>query len=828
MTDAAKSSAILVALAMGDPSLFCPGFAATLNNGAASRSGFVEFEGMATATQKHRMIAVNSVLGEDALLLGRMTVTEHMGRLFECELELFSEKTDIKLADVLGTNMTVRLELPYKQGTRYFNGLVTRFSYIGTRGLRYGAYRATLSPWLWFLTRTADCRIFQNKKVPDIIKDVFREQGFTDFKDALSGSYREWEYCVQYRETDFNFVCRLMEQEGIYCFFKHENGKHILVLADNYGSHEKFPKYETVPYFPPDTHDHRERDHLYEWHVVQNVQPGVYALNDYDFTAPRKNLRSVLNKPKNHALANMEIYDYPGEYTDPGDGSSYSKIRLEELLAQHEVARGEGNAAGLAAGYLFSLSNCSREDQNREYLIVSAVHQLESDEFESFLEGGISGKPHRSEITAIEAKQQYRAPRVTPKPVVQGPQTATVVGPGGEEIYTDQYGRVKCQFHWDRYGQADENSSCWIRVSQMWAGKQWGAMNIPRIGQEVIVDFLEGDPDQPIITGRVYNGINMPPYGLPAKATMSTLKSNSSKGGNGFNEIRLEDAKDSEQMFIHAQRNQDIRVKKDTFEWIGNERHLIVKADQLEKVEGNQHLTVNGDQKAKVDGTASLKIGGDQKEEISGDQHLKVGSRQNIKAGGTISVDAGMDLQQKAGMKCAVDAGMEVHIKGGMNVVIEAGVSLTIKVGGNFININPGGVFIQGTFVMINSGGAAGSGAGCSPAAPSPPAPPTAPQEAATAESGQVSDAQAGAQAQQQSQSLDSASVGDIELLDDGLPAGSGSSAAPPPGTSSPPPSPQAQQQAAQARAAQNASDSGKPAYQPPPAPPRGGRTTND
>jgi type VI secretion system secreted protein VgrG len=782
---------------------------------------------MAT-TQKHRIIAVECTLGADVLLFGRMTANERIGRLFEYELELFSEKTTIKLADILGTNMTVRMQLPHQQGVRYFNGMVTRFSYAGTRGLRYGAYRATLSPWLWFLTRTADCRIFQNQKVPDIIKQVFQEQGFTDFKDALSGSYRQWDYCVQYRETDFNFISRLMEQEGIYYYFKHENGKHLLVLADGYSSHEKFPRYETVPYFPPDSHDHRERDHLYEWRVDQQVQPGAFALNDYDFTAPRKSLRSVLQKPKSHPLAGFEIYDYPGAYVDPGDGSNYSRIRLEELLAQHETAEGVGNAAGLAAGYLFSLSNCPRDDQNREYLIVSAVHHMESDEYESFSGGAISGKPYLGQISAIEAKQPYRAPRLTPKPVVQGPQTAVVVGPKGEEIYTDQYGRVKCQFHWDRYGQADENSSCWIRVSQLWAGKQWGAMNIPRIGQEVIVDFLEGDPDQPIITGRVYNGINMPPYGLPAKATTSTLKSNSSKGGAGFNEIRLDDTKGQEQLFVHAERNQDTRVKLDAFEWIGNERHLIVKVDQFEQVESNQHLQVKSDQKAKVGGNASLKIGGDQKEEIGGDQHLKIGSRQNIKAGGTISINAGMDLQQKVGMKHAVDAGMEIHLKGGMNVVIEAGASLTIKVGGNFININPGGVFIQGTLVMINSGGAAGSGAGCSPAAPSPPDAPTAPKEAANAESGQVSDAQAGPKAQQKSQRLDSSTVDNVELLDDGLPKGAGATA---PATTAQP-APPDQQQAAQAQAAQNASDSGKPFYQPPPdqnqskAPPSTAKTT--
>lgn len=674
---------------------------------------------MATATQKHRMIAVNSVLGEDALLFGRMTVTEHMGQLFECELELFSEKTDIKLADVLGTNMTIRLELPYQQGTRYFNGLVTRFSYIGTRGLRYGAYRATLNPWLWFLTRTADCRIFQNKKVPDIIKDVFREQGFTDFKDALSGNYREWEYCVQYRETDCNFVCRLMEQEGMYCFFTHENGKHVLVLADGYSSHEKFPKYETVPYFPPDTHDHRERDHLYEWHVVQNVQPGIYALNDYDFTAPRKNLYSMLKKPKSHTLASFEIYDYPGEYVEPGDGNNYSKIRLEELLAQHEVARGEGNAAGLAVGYLFSLSNCSREDQNREYLIVSAVHQIESDEFESFLEGGISGKPYRGEIAVIEAKQQYRAPRVTPKPVVQGPQTAVVVGPKGEEIYTDQYGRVKVQFHWDREGKRDENSSCWMRVSQVWAGKQWGAIHIPRIGQEVIVDFLEGDPDQPIVTGRVYNGASMPPYGLPDNRTLSGIKSRSSKEGGApnFNEIRFEDKKGQEQIVVHAERNMDEYVENDFMGQVDGNKHLHIKKDQVEKIEGNMLLAV-GKGSNSSGGNLDVVIEKNKKELIEASSHLHVSGARKEKIDGDQSLTVGMNQQENVGMKHALDAGQEIHLKAGMKVIIEAGLQLTIQGAGGFIDIGPAGITIQGILVKINSGGAPGQGSGSNPDTP--------------------------------------------------------------------------------------------------------------
>ncbi len=308
-------------------------------------------------------------------------------------------------------------------------------------------------------------------------------------------------------------------------------------------------------------------------------------------------------------------------------------------------------------------------------------------------------------LSAIDAQVPYRPPSLTTKPVVQGPQTAIVVGKSGEEIWTDKYGRVKIQFHWDRYGKADETSSCWVRVAQVWAGKGWGGMMIPRIGQEVIVDFLEGDPDQPIITGRVYNEDCLPPYTLPGEATKSALKTCSSKGGGGFNEIRFEDKKGSEQLFVHAEKNQDVRVKEDAVEWIGKDRHLIVKSNQLEEVGGDKHLTVKGDQNEKVSGTVSLK--------------------------------ADMDLQQKVGMKCGLDAGMEIHLKAGMNVIIEAGMSITLKAGGGFIVVGPAGVTISGTPVLINSGGAAGSGSGCSPDAP------TSPKEADKAEAGKVSDVQA-------------------------------------------------------------------------------------
>jgi type VI secretion system secreted protein VgrG len=316
---------------------------------------------------------------------------------------------------------------------------------------------------------------------------------------------------------------------------------------------------------------------------------------------------------------------------------------------------------------------------------------------------------------------QYRPARITPKPVVQGPQTAIVVGKSGEEIWTDELGRVKLQFHWDRYGQADENSSCWVRVAQVWAGNKWGGMLIPRLGQEVIVEFLEGDPDRPIVTGRVYNGDAKPPYDLPNEATKSTLKSNSSKDGGGFNELRFEDKKGDEQVFIHGEKDMDVRAKNDSKEFIGRDRHLIVKRNKLDRIDGNHHHGVGGDELIKVTGNQGSAITGDRMVNVTGDDNLSVTGNHKQQTTGDVSVQTSQNLYEKAGMNHGLEAGMNIHLKGGMNVVIEAGMSITLKAGGGFVVVGPAGVAISGTPVLINSGGAAGSGSGCSPVAPDAP-----------------------------------------------------------------------------------------------------------
>jgi type VI secretion system VgrG family protein len=474
---------------------------------------------------------ITTPLGDDVLFHG-MHAREEMGRLSEFQLDLLSPKNDINLDDILGKNVTVKLALP-DDNTRYFNGFVSRFAQGGKYG-RYHRYFAAVRPWLWFLTRTSDCRIFQDMTVPDIVKAVFGDEKTADFKFELTGKYRKWTYCVQYRETDFNFVSRLMEEEGISYYIKHTDGHNTVVLTDSTGKHTPSPGYDTLPFIAPDQLVRPELEHISSWDFSREIQPGVYVHDDYDLERPSVELKTTKILSRGYTPSDYEIYDYPGHYLQKADGEQYAGVRIDEYGSQFETAQAVTNARGVCVGSLFTLEDCPREDQNCEHLVLAASYDLEFSDYEAMPEG--SGTSYRCSFVAMSSKQQFRPRRRTPKPFVQGPQTAVVVGPSGDEIYTDKYGRVKVQFHWDRYGKKDENSSCWIRVSHPWAGKGWGAVSTPRIGQEVIVDFLEGDPDQPIITGRVYNAENQPPFGFPAGAVISGVKSDTHKGG-GYNEM---------------------------------------------------------------------------------------------------------------------------------------------------------------------------------------------------------------------------------------------------------------------------------------------------
>lgn len=665
-------------------------------------------------TQAHRLLAIDTPLGKDVLLLQELEGYEAISRLFSYELNLLAYDNDsIPFEKIVGQKVTVQIQLP--DGTlRNINGYVSRFVQGETDKRLFTHYHAQVVPWLWFLTRQADCRIFQNKTAPEIITQVFDLFEFKDYRNNLQNPYPTLEYCVQYRETSFNFVSRLMEEFGIFYYFIHsDQGTHQLVLADQSGALPACPgspiSYETRVggLDDPEVINH--------WHVGQEVRTGKYTVTDYNFKTPSNSL--LTNNPTVVNLAAskpLELFDYPGLHTDLDEGTTVAKVRMQEEETSYLVVSGSGNCRSLMSGYSFELKNHYRGDQNKNYLVTEVRHFASAGQ--SYTAGGSqAGETYSNHLTCIPASVPYRPARITPKPFVQGPQPALVVGQSGEEIWVDKYGRVVVQFYWDRLGEKNENSSCWIRTSQPWAGGNWGAMWIPRIGQEVLVSFLEGDPDRPVITGRVYNENQMPPYTLPDHQTRSTFMSRSSKGGGSgnYNELRFEDLKGSEQIFINAEKDMDLRVEKESREFIGANRHLIVTENQYETINADKHLHVKANHLEKIDANMSLSVGGNQSESVTGNVSLKVTSKHDEEA-----------------LSYALKTDTTIHLHAGVSMVIEAGVDLTLKVGGSFIDINPAGVFISGPMVFINSGGSASSTADASPASPS------APKDADTADDG--------------------------------------------------------------------------------------------
>jgi type VI secretion system secreted protein VgrG len=665
-------------------------------------------------TQADRPFRLKSTLGDDALLLESFEGDERVSTPFRFVLRVLAEDPNVDMKGLLMKPLVLTIVLADKS-ERHIHGNISRMKLLeyGEDGL--AAYEIEMVPWLWFLTLFTDCRIFQNKSVPDIVQQVFSDRGFSDYRLDLQGSYPPREYCVQYRETDLNFVSRLLEEEGIGYYFEQTLDKHTLVLFDNNVSLSACAK-QAEARFTPAMGVLLDEDTVFRIEEELHIQTGQATLTDYDFEKPATNLLSSMT-----GAAPGEFYDYPGGYRTKNRGDVYSRIRLEEREVGIQTVQGETNCRGFECGYKFTLKEHFRDAANQEYLITALRHRGQNTSYRS--NQNISAFEYSNHFEAIPSAVPFRPRRLARKPVIDGAQTAVVVGKSGEEIWTDKYGRVKVQFHWDHEGSADENSSCWIRVSQAWAGKMWGAIYTPRIGQEVIVTFLEGDPDQPIITGRVYNADQMPPYTLPDEQTKSTLKSMSSKGGGGFNEIRFEDKKGSEQVFIHGEKDLDIRVKNDRKEWIGNNRHLLVTNDKYEKIGNDSHSHVVGKQIEKVEKDHLVEILGKEGINVTGDQSLSVQGNVTDTFKGNYTLDVTQNI----------------YIKG-MQIVIEASTGLTLKVGGNFITIDPSGVAVKGTMVQLNSAGAALSG---SAGQPVPVDPPTDPANADTANPGGTTSAPA-------------------------------------------------------------------------------------
>lgn len=680
-------------------------------------------------TQADRPFRVTTTLGDNVLLLESFEGDEGVSRPFRFILKMLSENLSLDLKGLLSKPVVLTIKLP-DETERHIHGNINRITQLEHGEDNLVAYEAEVVPWLWFLSLFSDCRIFQNKNAQQIIEQVFSDRGFSNYRFEVQASLPVREYCVQYRETDLNFVSRLLEEEGIFYFFEQTEANHTLVLADSKTSFAACPHQGTGRYAPI-SGAYQEDDTVNTLLREQRVHTGIVSLNDYNFQQPNVGLLASSSGDQNG-----EIYDYPGPHTTKDDGDRFARIRLEEQEVAFLTIRGESNCRGFEVGYKFTLAEHYRDDANQDYTLLSLHHEGRN---ASYRAGSTGGFDYKNRFQAIPATVTYRPPRTARKPVVDGSQTALVVGKSGEEIWVDNFGRVKVQFYWDRQGTKDENSSCWIRVAQTWAGKNWGAMQIPRIGQEVIVDFLEGDPDRPIITGRVYNAEQMPPYTLPDEQTKSTLKSMSSKGGGGFNEIRLEDKKGSEQVFVHGEKDMDIRVKSDRKEWIGNDRHLMVQRDKLEKIVRDSHS----------------QVGRDELRKITRDHHLEIDGKEAIKITGSHSMSVQGDVIEQFQGNHSSQVTQNLYLKG-MQVVIEAELGLTIKVGGNFVTIDPSGVAIMGTpMVQINSAGSALSG---SPGSLESPTAPTDPAAADEAQPGGQTSVSAGEPATPVSMTLDTLS----------------------------------------------------------------------
>jgi type VI secretion system secreted protein VgrG len=673
-----------------------------------------------------------------------------LGAPFSYEVTLISSSANFDISSLVGDTVTITVALS-DGNTRYFNGYVTRMTLVDVFGTHV-RYRIGVEPWLYMLSSRINNRIFQHKSVPDIAKALFREHGFSDFEDQLSASYAKREYVVQYRESDFNFVSRILAHAGIYYYFRHEANQHVLVLADAASAHATVPDYATVEFHPDGTPTEGGDEVLHRWEVAHQWRSGAYASNDFDFERPKADLTAQLQVNAKHKKGDLEIFDYPAEYLQQADVESYVKARLQNVQSDVEVANGAGDVRGVGAGNLFTLTGFPNGNQNKRYLILTASY----DALNSSHDTGDSASTQyfHFAFSAIDSTVPYAPPLSSFRPRVEGPQTAIVVGEAGDEITTDNYGRVKVQFHWDREGKNDENSSCWVRVAQLWAGSGWGGIHIPRIGQEVIVDFLDGDPDRPIITGRVYNADNMPPYTLPDNKTQSGIKSRSSKGGapSNFNELRFEDKKGSELVNVQAEKDLASLVKHDETRSVGNDRTTDIEHDETITVGNNRTESVTKDEQISIGqnrtesvgkaesvsiGTTrgltvgtdeTIQVGGKRTDSVAKDESVTVGGGQTISVGKAQSLDVGTDQTVSVGgaMKLTVSKDQTVSVGGALTVSVSKGetrqisqklsvsagdsvtitsgsASVTMKSGGD-ITIKGGNITIQGSSNVVIKG----------------------------------------------------------------------------------------------------------------------------
>lgn len=640
--------------------------------------------------QGERFLRVETRFGPDVLKLVSLTGHEGISRLFRFRLKMLSEERDLDPLAILGQPITFSI-VRSDTDRRHFHGIVKYFGSVLSDPAGLRAYEAEVVPSLWLLTKTTDCRIFQHKTFPQVIEEILEENAISSFSiKKLMGEHPTREYIVQYRESDFSFISRLMEEEGIYYYFRHSASDHQLIISDNVVDYDVCAE-RSVPY----EHWRPDWDGVRTWSRGHAFVSGRTSRRDYNFETPHADMEAVdTSLVRLTGNADLDLFDYPGRYkVRQPDGDALTRVHMEEEETTHTEVSGTSRCRSFTAGAKFSIPNIESES-GRTYVLTGVAHEAVDGGYRTpagpDAEDAAEPPRYANSFTCMPAEVPFRPPRSTPKAVVQGPQTAVVTGPPGEEIHTDPYGRIRVQFHWDRRGTHDDKSSCWIRVAQPWAGHHWGAMHLPRVGHEVVVAFLEGDPDRPLVVGSVYNAAMMPPWDLPANKTQTGLLTRSSPGGSSanFNELRFEDRTGTEQVYFHAERNFDRVVENDDTLFVGNDQTITVDNNRTELVQhGNESVTV-------AEGDRTVQI-------ASGTDRLDVAQSISVDAGTSISTSAGTSIDTWAGNTITIEAGDLITLKVGMSSLTLDPSSITLNVGASTIRLDPAN--ITTTSVLVST-----------------------------------------------------------------------------------------------------------------------------
>ncbi|EKM0374272.1 type VI secretion system Vgr family protein [Cronobacter turicensis] len=624
----------------------------------------------------------------EGLLFWKLSGREALSEPFMFTLTLLGTDARADRSALLGQPVTVTIPTQALMTPRYLNGKVTRVAVTAVElsGTRYAAYELTVEPDLWPMHRDRNLRIFQGQTVPQIVKTLLGESR-VNMEERLSGSYRVWEYCVQYQESSLDFISRLLELEGITYHFRHEQDRHTLILTDAPGQYEPFPGYETIPYHVTPSGGSTDEEGISQWALEDSVTPGIYSLDDYDFRKPNAWLFQARQNPLSPQPGSIDVYDWPGRFVEHGHGEFYARIRQERWQVEHRQTQGSGTALGIAPGHTFVLRNAPFFGDNGEYLTTVAHYRFEENRYAS---GPDSNTLHEIRFEVIPADVPYRPSQKTPWPRTYGPQTAKVVGPQGESIWTDKYGRVKVKFHWDRLGKGDDTSSSWVRVSSAWAGQGFGGVQIPRVGDEVVVDFINGDPDRPLITGRVYNEASMPPWALPAAATQMGFLSRSKDGSpDNANALRFEDKAGEEQVWLHAEKNMDTDIENDETHSVGSNRTktiganetTTVKKNRTETVVENETITVHQNRTETVDGNETITIHSNRNETVDQNEEVRIGQNQSVTVNGAQTLRVDKTKTETIALASMLNVGLAQNTNIGAAYVLNVGAGWMTNVG---------------------------------------------------------------------------------------------------------------------------------------------------